>query len=64
LAQDTFMGGAVVDFVDLQWWPVFNVADAAIVCGGIALVIFGSREPKAEPPADAERPSAGGPTSA
>ena len=25
---DGFLGGAVVDFVDLQWWPVFNVADA------------------------------------
>ncbi len=25
--------GAVVDFVDLRWWPVFNVADAAITCG-------------------------------
>lgn len=31
--------GAVVDFIDLQWWPVFNVADAAVVCGGILLVV-------------------------
>ncbi len=31
--------GAVVDFVDLQWWPVFNLADAAIVCGAILLVV-------------------------
>ncbi len=55
LGEDGFMSGAVVDFVDLQWWPVFNVADAAIVCGGIALVIFGMREPKAdEPPVSAE----------
>jgi signal peptidase II len=23
----------VVDFVDLRWWPVFNVADLAIVAG-------------------------------
>jgi signal peptidase II len=23
----------VVDFVDLGWWPVFNLADAAIVAG-------------------------------
>jgi signal peptidase II len=28
-----FLGGRVVDFVDLQWWPVFNVADAALVLG-------------------------------
>jgi len=33
-AGDGFMGGAVVDFVDLQWWPVFNLADATIVVGG------------------------------
>mgnify|MGYP000874263778 FL=1 len=29
----------VVDFLDLGWWPVFNVADMAIVCGGILLVL-------------------------
>src|SRR5437879_9057567 len=23
----------VVDFIDLRWWPVFNLADAAIVAG-------------------------------
>jgi len=34
-----FMGGGVVDFVDVQWWPVFNVADAAIVVGVLMLVV-------------------------
>lgn len=29
----------VVDFFDLGWWPVFNIADMAIVCGGILLVL-------------------------
>ena len=29
-----FLRGAVVDFVDLQWWPVFNLADATIVVAG------------------------------
>jgi len=38
-----FMSGAVVDFIDLQWWPIFNVADAAIVVGGIALALTGLR---------------------
>ena len=32
-----FMNGSVVDFIDLRWWPVFNVADIGIVCGAIAL---------------------------
>ncbi len=31
--------GAVVDFIDLQWWPIFNLADAAIVVGAAALVV-------------------------
>lgn len=38
-----FFGGAVVDFIDLQWWPVFNVADSAIVVGGILVVWRGWR---------------------
>jgi signal peptidase II len=30
--------GGVVDFVDFQWWPVFNVADAAVVVGVLVLL--------------------------
>ena len=33
--------GAVIDFVDLRWWPVFNVADACITVGAILLVTVG-----------------------
>ncbi|MCU0272618.1 MAG: signal peptidase II [Acidimicrobiales bacterium] len=40
-AGDGFLGGRVVDFIDLQWWPVFNVADIGIVVGAIALVLIG-----------------------
>jgi signal peptidase II len=36
---DGLLGGHVVDFVDLQWWPVFNVADAAVSVGGVLLVL-------------------------
>jgi signal peptidase II len=36
---DGFLSGEVVDFIDLQWWPVFNVADAAVVVGGILLLL-------------------------
>lgn len=35
--------GAVVDFLDLQFWPSFNVADSCIVCGGILAVILSYR---------------------
>ncbi|MGZ8180206.1 signal peptidase II [Williamsia sp. SKLECPSW1] len=36
--------GHVVDFVSVGWWPVFNVADSAVVCGAVllvALTVFG-----------------------
>ena len=43
-----FLGGEVVDFIDVQWWPVWNVADMAIVCGAIGLAWFSTRsEPEA-----------------
>ena len=35
--------GGVVDFVDLHWWPVFNVADACIVTGVGLLLLLGTR---------------------
>jgi signal peptidase II len=38
--------GAVVDFIDFRWWPVFNVADASIVVGAILLALSAtSRRP-------------------
>jgi signal peptidase II len=38
-----FLGGHVVDFIDVQWWPVWNVADMAIVGGAIGLAWFSTR---------------------
>ena len=38
-----FFGGAVVDFVDLGWWPVFNVADAAISLSLVTFAVLGFR---------------------
>jgi signal peptidase II len=35
--------GHVVDFLELPHWPVFNLADSAIVCGGILIVILSFR---------------------
>ena len=53
-AEGDWLSGAVVDFIDLQWWPVFNIADAAVVVGGILLVVFAAREPGADDQADPE----------
>jgi signal peptidase II len=33
-----FLRGAVVDFIDVGFWPVFNVADSAITCGCLLLL--------------------------
>lgn len=51
---DGWLHGAVVDFIDVQWWPIFNVADAAIVIGAGALVIASLMPEKSS--ADAEVP--------
>jgi signal peptidase II len=34
-----FMQGAVIDFIDVQFWPVWNVADMAVSIGAVLLVI-------------------------
>ncbi len=35
--------GYVVDWIELPHWPVFNLADSAIVCGGILAVLLAAR---------------------
>jgi signal peptidase II len=42
-STDGFMGGAVIDFIDLQWWPVWNLADAGVVVGAILLLVVSYR---------------------
>jgi len=32
--------GHVVDFISVGWWPVFNLADSAVVCGAVGLVVL------------------------
>ncbi|MBN1876140.1 MAG: signal peptidase II [Anaerolineae bacterium] len=58
---DRFVRGSVVDFLDFNFWPlynwgIFNLADASIVMGVILLLIvsfFLERTEMAEAPADA-----------
>lgn len=38
---EKWLAGAVVDFIDFQWFPVFNIADSAVTVGA-AILIFSS----------------------
>ncbi|HAB58882.1 MAG: signal peptidase II [Acidimicrobiaceae bacterium] len=40
-ADDGVLSGEVVDFINVTWYAVFNVADIFVVCGAIA---FGANE--------------------
>jgi len=35
--------GRVVDFLELPHWPIFNLADSAIVSGGVLIVLLSAR---------------------
>jgi signal peptidase II len=37
--QDAWFRGGVVDFIDFQWFPIFNVADIGVTVGGALLVL-------------------------
>lgn len=58
--------GWVVDWIQVPHWPVFNLADSAICCGGALMVLLAARGhgiegsarvvPPPGPPAQPERP--------
>jgi signal peptidase II len=56
------LGGRVVDFIDLHFWPVFNVADTAIVLGVVTILLSGFRTRRHEDPSSRE-PAASSPES-
>jgi len=52
--------GGVVDFIDVQWWPIFNVADIAVTVGGALLLLSTLRPEPVAPvaaPVDEADPS-------
>lgn len=62
LRGEGWLRGGVVDFIDVQWWPIFNVADIGVTVGGALLLLTTLREPPATAPppssADANDPVA------
>lgn len=52
--NDGLLGGAVIDFVDLQWFPVFNLADAALTVGIGLLLVVGFFTDALDEPAEGE----------
>lgn len=42
--QEGWLRGGVVDFIDFQWFPIFNVADMGITIGGALLVLSSIRD--------------------
>ncbi|MCJ7831897.1 MAG: signal peptidase II [Actinobacteria bacterium] len=44
LAGGIDFSGEVVDFIDLRIWPVFNLADSAIVVGAVILALSFARD--------------------
>ncbi len=51
--------GYVIDFIDFRFWPVFNLADSAIVVGVTLLVLVMWRESRAVPKPPQPNPSSG-----
>ena len=47
--------GYVVDWIELPHWPIFNLADSAIVCGGVLAVLLAMRGTRI----DGQRPESG-----
>jgi signal peptidase II len=37
---DRMRHGTVIDFIDLNYWPIFNVADIAITAGAVLALLY------------------------
>ena len=51
--QDAWLRGAVVDFIDFQWFAIFNIADMAINVGAATLILNAVFSARREQPAAA-----------
>ena len=51
--------GWVVDWIEVPHWPVFNLADSAIVCGGVLMVLIAARGYRIDGKVEATEPRPG-----
>jgi len=47
--QEGWLRGGVVDFIDFQWFPIFNIADIGVTVGGALLVLASWRAGRQAP---------------
>lgn len=46
---DGLLNGAVIDFIDVQWWPIFNIADMGVTIGAVLFMLASLRAPRPRP---------------
>jgi signal peptidase II len=46
---DGWLHGSVIDFIDFQWFPIFNVADIGVNVGGALFVLWSIFSPREVP---------------
>ncbi len=57
-ADDGVLSGAVVDFIDVTWYAVFNLADVFVVCGATVFALVEWWRPLRSPPHPSALPEA------
>jgi signal peptidase II len=40
------LDGAVIDFIDVQWWPIFNIADIGVTVGAALFMVASLTAPR------------------
>jgi signal peptidase II len=47
--DDGWLRGAVVDFIDFQWWPIFNIADIGVSIGAVLFALSTMSQSRSAP---------------